>query len=137
MGIFARTTRTRFTEITRHSAVYHRTVFQRIITRDECWFFSYYPHHSTWAAFPDELPERVTQKIDTGTRPISMLWSVNKIHSLIDLPKGNTYNTAVFCDHVVPSAVQGVIFHARRKTLQGFIIHLDNVSPHNSRKSQE
>jgi hypothetical protein len=40
-------------------------VFQKIITGDESRFFHYYPRDSVWAASPDELPQRIKQKIDT------------------------------------------------------------------------
>jgi hypothetical protein len=78
-----------------------RPGFERIITGDESWFFLYSPHNSAWAASGDALPERVTQKIDTEKCQMSILWSVNGIHSHIDLPKGSLYNTAFFCDQVV------------------------------------
>jgi hypothetical protein len=42
-----------------------------------------------------------------------------------------------FCDQVVPNLIYGITSHRRRKTLQGFMIHLDNANPHSSRKSQE
>jgi hypothetical protein len=42
-----------------------------------------------------------------------------------------------FCDQVVPSLVEGITSRGRRKTLKGFMVHHDNASPHNSRRSQE
>jgi hypothetical protein len=114
----------------------HRTGFERIITGDELWFFLSYPHDSAWAPSRDELPERVSQKIDTEKCLISVFWSVNGIHTLFDVPKGSTYNTAFFSDQVVPSLVEGITSRGRRKTLKGFMVHRDNASPHNSRRSQ-
>jgi hypothetical protein len=79
----------------------------------------------------------VSPKIYIEKCLISVFWSVNGIHSLLDVPKGSTYNTAFFCDQVVPSLVQGITSHGRRKPVQGFMIHFDNASPHNSRRSRE
>jgi hypothetical protein len=62
---------------------------------------------------------------------------VNGIHSLIDVPKGQTYNTDFFCHVVMPSLIDEVTRDSRRKTLKGFVIHMDNARPHNSRRSQE
>jgi hypothetical protein len=55
-----------------------------------------------WVSSRDEVPERVSQKINAGKCLILLLWSVNGIHSLVDVPKGNTYNSAFFCDTIVP-----------------------------------
>jgi hypothetical protein len=79
----------------------------------------------------------VSQKIDTEKCLISIFWCVNGIHTLLNVPKGSTYNTAFFCDQVVPTLVEGITSHGYRKMLKGFMVHLDNPSPHNSRRSQE
>jgi hypothetical protein len=114
-----------------------RTGFERIITGDESWFFLSYPHNSAWATLRDGLSERMSQKIDTEKCEISIFWSVNGIHTLFDVPKGSKYHRAFVCDQIVPSLVHGITSHGRRKTLQGFMIRLDNASPHNSRRSHE
>jgi hypothetical protein len=114
-----------------------RTGFQRIITGHESWFSLYSSHDSVWTTSRDELPERVTQRIDTEKCLISIPWFLDGIHSLIDVPKGNTSNTTFFCNQVVPSLIHGITSHSRRTAVQGFMIHLDNGSPHNSRKSQQ
>jgi histone-lysine N-methyltransferase SETMAR len=108
-----------------------------VTTGDKSWFFLSYPNNSARATLRDELPERVSPKIDTEKCLISVFWSANGIHSLLDVPKGSIYNTAFFCDQVIPSLVQGITSHGRRKTLQGFIIYFDRASPHNSRRSRE
>jgi hypothetical protein len=66
--------------------------FQRIITGDEPWFFFDRPNDSISAASRDELPQRTKQKIDTEKCLVSILWSVSRIHSFLDVPKGTTYN---------------------------------------------
>jgi hypothetical protein len=98
----------------------------------------FYPIHMTRLGQHREMsPEKASQKIDTEKCLISIFWSINGIHTLLDVPKGSMYNTAFFCDQVVPSLIHAITSHGRRKTLQGFMIHLDNASPHNSRRSQE
>jgi hypothetical protein len=57
---------------------------------------------SIWAS-RDEVPGTVSQKVDTEKSLLSLLWPVNGIHDLLDLPKDNTYNSAFFCDTVIPS----------------------------------
>jgi hypothetical protein len=66
------------------------TGFDRLITGDESWFYLSYLHESAWAASRDQLPENVSQKIDTEKCLISVLWSINGIHSLANVPKGTT-----------------------------------------------
>jgi hypothetical protein len=114
-----------------------RTGFERVITGDESSFFLSDPHNSAWATSRDELPERVSPKIGIEKGVISVFWSANGSHSLFDVPKGSTYNTAFFCDQVIPSLVQRITSRGRRKALQGFMIHFDNVSPDNSRRPRE
>jgi hypothetical protein len=78
-----------------------------------------HPHNSGWAASSDELPERMRQKIDGEKCLISILWGLNRIHSLIDIAKGIPYNTALFCEQVVPSLVADITSPGRWKTLKG------------------
>jgi hypothetical protein len=69
--------------------------------------------------------------------PISVIWSVNGIHSLLDVPKGTAYNTTFFCDVGFPDLLANVRARSRRRTLKGILVHLDNGLPHNSTKSNE
>jgi hypothetical protein len=55
----------------------------------------------------DEIPEKIN-KIDTEKYVISIIWSVNGIQSLLDLPKGTTYNSAFFCDCVMSDLVENL-----------------------------
>jgi transposase len=111
--------------------------FERVLTGDESWFFLYYPPDSAWAVSRDALPERVKQTIDTEKCLISVFWSVNAIHSLVDVPKGMKYNTTFFYDTVMPGIIGDITSHSRRKTLKNFFLHMDNATPHNSKQSQE
>jgi hypothetical protein len=92
---------------------------QQIITGDESWFFLYYLCDSVWATSCDELPQRIKQKIDTEKCLLSILWSVNDIHCLLDVPKGTTYNSAFFTDVVMLSLIENIRSQTRRKTLKG------------------
>jgi hypothetical protein len=111
------------------------TFFANVLTGDESWFYFEYPHESIWAPSRDDVPEKIEQKIDTEKCLISIIWSVNGIHSLLDVPKGTTYNSTFFCDIVVPDLLANVCAQRRRRTLKGLIVHLDNARPHNSKKS--
>jgi hypothetical protein len=82
--------------------------FQRIITEDESWFFLYYLRGSIWAVSRDELPQRIKQKTDTEKCLVSVLWSVNGIYSLLDVPKGTTYNTEFFTNAVMSDLIENV-----------------------------
>jgi transposase len=113
------------------------TRFQDVITGDESWFFLYYPRDSMWAPSRDDLPDRIKQKIDTEKCLISVLWSVRGIHSLVDVPKGTTYNTDFFCNVIMPSLKRDIASQGRRKTFRGMLIHMDNARPHNTGRSQE
>jgi hypothetical protein len=94
---------------------------QRIITGNESHFFLAYPPDSVWAASHDELPQHIKQKIDMGKCLVLILWSVNGIHSLLNVPKGTTYNTAFFFNAVLPGWIETVRSQTRRKTLKGWL----------------
>jgi hypothetical protein len=72
--------------------------FEHMITGDESWFYLYNSPNSVWAESRDTLPERIRRKIDTEKCLISVFWSVNRIHHLIDVPPGMKYNSSFFCD---------------------------------------
>jgi histone-lysine N-methyltransferase SETMAR len=111
--------------------------FEHVITGDESWFFLHYPNESIWAESRDEVPVRIKQTIDAEKCLISILWSVKGIHSLIDIPKGESYNSVFFCNAVVPSLVANICSDQRRRSLKGFYVHLDNARPHNSHQSND
>jgi transposase len=111
--------------------------FEHIITGDESWFSLCNPPDSAWAESRDTLPEPIRRKIDTEKCLISVLWSVNGIHHLIDVPPEMKYNSSFFCDVVMPGLIQNMTCSSRGKTLTLFFIHLDNAPPHNSKQSQE
>jgi hypothetical protein len=62
--------------------------FQRMSIGDEVWFLFHYSRDSVWAASPDELPQRIKQKIDMEKCLVSNLWSLNGIHSFLNVPQG-------------------------------------------------
>jgi hypothetical protein len=112
------------------------TNLRRVINGNDSWFFTYYPRDSIWPASRDELPQRIKPKISTEECLVSILWSLNGIHSLLDVPKGTTYNTAFSMDAVMPSLIENVQLRTRRKTLKGWLILMDNVFAHNSGRAQ-
>jgi hypothetical protein len=79
-----------------------KTGFANAITCDESWFYFEYLHQSVEVASRDEVPERIKQKIDMEKCLLSTIWSANGIHSLLDVPKGTTYNTTFFCNAFIP-----------------------------------
>jgi hypothetical protein len=110
--------------------------FSRIMTGDESWFFLYYPYYSVWAARRDELHQHIKRKINPEKCLASILWSVNAIHSLLDIPKGIMYNTAFVTDTGMPSLIHNVRSQARRKTSKSELVHMDNARHHNSGGAQ-
>jgi hypothetical protein len=46
------------------------------------------------------------------------------------------YNTAFFIESGVPDLLEHVCQKSRQKTLRDIMVHIDNVRPHNSRKSE-
>jgi hypothetical protein len=80
---------------------------------------------------------RIKQTIDAEKCLISILWFVNGIHSLVDIPKGESYSSAFFCNVVVPNLVENICSGSRRRSLTGFYVHLDNERPHNSHQSND
>jgi hypothetical protein len=100
--------------------------FEHVITRDESWFFLHYPNESAWAESQDELPVRVMHTITTKKCLISVLCSVNWIHSLLISRQGSRTTQQSFCNVVVPSLVENICSHSRRRSLKGFDVHLNN-----------
>jgi hypothetical protein len=80
--------------------------FEYVITGDESWFYSYNPPDAAWAVSRDEPPERIKRKIDIGKDLISVLWSVNGIHYLLDVPPAMKYNSSFFCFVVLSGLTQ-------------------------------
>jgi hypothetical protein len=80
---------------------------------------------------------KIKQTIDTEKCLISIIWSVNGIHSLLDLPKCIAYNSILFCNSIVPDSVKSIRAHNRRKILKSIMVYLNDICPHNSRKSTE
>jgi hypothetical protein len=114
-----------------------RKEFDQITTGDEFLFDFGYLHSGVWARSREEVPERIKQKMDTEKCGISIIWFVNRIHSLFDVPKDIAYNSTFFYDSVVSDLVESICSHSRRKTLKDIMVYLNNGYPHNSKKSTE
>jgi hypothetical protein len=108
--------------------------YQQIVTGDE--FFLHYPRDSIWTASGDELSQRNKRKTNTEKCLVSILWSVQCIHNLLDVPKGTTYNRAFFFDAVMSNLIENVWSGTRKKTSKRWLIHMDNACPHNSGRAQ-
>jgi hypothetical protein len=107
--------------------------FEYVLTGDESWFYSYDPPDTARAASRDELPERIKRKIDTENCLISVLWSDNRIHYLIDVTPGMKYHSLFSSDVDMSGLIQNITSTNRRKTLNLLFIHLRNARPHNSK----
>jgi hypothetical protein len=92
--------------------------FQRTITGSEAEFFFDYPLDLIWTALHDELSQRTEQKTDTEKCLVSLLWSVDGIYSLLDVPKGTTCSITSFTDAVIPNLIENVWFPTGRKILK-------------------
>jgi hypothetical protein len=75
-------------------------------------------------------------QIDVEKCLVSSLWVVNRIHSLLDPPKGTMYNAAFFTDTVMPRLIENVESRIRRKRFKGWLIRRDNVRPYHSGRAQ-
>jgi hypothetical protein len=87
-----------------------------IMKGDESWFFFDYPHDSAWDGYRDQLPVRIKPEIEAEKCLISVIWSANGINSLVDVPKGELYNSSFFRDVVVPSLIDNICSRSRRKS---------------------
>jgi hypothetical protein len=67
------------------------------------------------------MPFLIESKTGTEKWFISVLWSVNGIHSLLDVPKGTMYNTEFFADVIMPGLIKNIKSksNSRRKMLVG------------------
>jgi hypothetical protein len=110
--------------------------FQSVITGDGSWFFLYYLRDSMRASSRDKVPERVNQKNGKERRLISLLWSVNGIHSLVDIPKGSTYTLTFFAMLSYHVCLTELLYIPENNHSKVFV-HLDNARPDNARQSTE
>jgi hypothetical protein len=78
------------------------------MTGDESWFFLYYPDDSAWIGSRDELPVQIKPEIEAEKCLIFVIWPVHGIHGLVEVPKGESYNSAYCYDVVVPSLVDDI-----------------------------
>jgi hypothetical protein len=60
------------------------------------------------AASRDDFLHRIKHRIDIKKCLISILWSVTRIHSLLDVPKETMYKRAFFRDAVMPSLIEDI-----------------------------
>jgi hypothetical protein len=104
---------------------------------DELRFLFSYPLDSVRAESRDDPPQRVKHKIDAEKRLISILWSINGIYSLLDMPRGTRYNTKFFAHAVMLNLIENVWLRTRRKKLKRCLMHMDNARPHNSGRAQQ
>jgi hypothetical protein len=111
--------------------------FEHVVTGDESWFVLHYPNESIWVESRDEVPVRIKQTIDAEKCLISILWFVSGIHSLVDIPKGESYNSAFFCNVVGSSLVENICSGSGWRSLKGLYVHLNNARPHNSHQSND
>jgi histone-lysine N-methyltransferase SETMAR len=114
-----------------------RNRFDHIITGDEFWFDFEYPYAEVSIPSRDEVLERIKKTVDIKKCLISIIWSINEIHSLLNIPKTITYNSKFFCNSIVPDLVEIAYVYSQRKILKNIMTHLDDAHPHNSRKSTE
>jgi hypothetical protein len=57
---------------------------------------------------------RKNQKIDMEKWLISIIWFVNRIYSLPDVPEVTTYNNAFICDYIVIQSKEELISTIRQ-----------------------
>jgi hypothetical protein len=81
--------------------------------------------------------QKKSRKSDMEKGLISALWSVNGIHSLLDVPKGTIYNSKFFYDAIAPDLPEYVRGYSRGRTVKGVLVHPDNIRPRDSKKSHE
>jgi hypothetical protein len=111
--------------------------FHNAVADDELWLYFEYPHKWAWVTSRDEVPGRINQIIDTWKCVFRIIWFVNGIYSLIDVPKGTIYDSLFFCDSFVFDWIVNFCAQSWRKTLNGIVVHLDNARPHKLRQSFE
>jgi hypothetical protein len=77
-----------------------KSEFAQVITGNKLWFYFDYLHQLVWVPSRDEVPEKTNKNWHGKVLNVDYL-SVNRIHSLFDMPKGITYNSTFFCDVIL------------------------------------
>jgi hypothetical protein len=75
-------------------------------------------------------------KIDMEKCLLSIVWSVNGIYSLLDVPKGTVYNTVFYIDAIMPILIENARSRTRMKMLNAWLTHMDSAHLDNSRRAQ-
>jgi hypothetical protein len=76
-------------------------------------------------------------KINRGKCLIQTHWSLNRIHSFLDVPKGRVNNMAFFAEGVMSGLIENITAISGRKRPKRCAIHRGNTCLHSSTLCQE
>ena len=117
--------------------VQKRKGFHRILTGDESWFYLQYDHKHVWSISKEEVPERVSQKIQTKKIMLTVIWNIDQFY-IINLMKNNeNFNSEYFIHNVIKPLENKLYPQGKKPQETSYIIHIDNARPHNSHKATE
>jgi hypothetical protein len=109
--------------------------FGGFLTGDESWFLLEYSRNRVVRLGNENAPQRISQKIDTENRMLTIIWSTTG--PLVEdwLPTKASFNGTYFCEVIILLLASGAFPDQARQRKRPFYLHMDNVRPHNSRKS--
>jgi hypothetical protein len=107
-----------------------QTLFHRIITGDESWFYLDYSSDHIWSCAGDDIPERINHTIQSEKFMLTVLWSTRGPPVVEWMERGQHFNSTYFCAVIINELVH------KLKTMGPFPrknwdhLHLDNARPH-------
>jgi hypothetical protein len=80
-----------------------RNASRFLLTGDESWFFDDTPHQKLCMPPDVETPEVARRLINTSKLMITIFWDVSGIHVIDYVPSGESFNSALFIERILPT----------------------------------
>jgi hypothetical protein len=118
-------------EILEHQKRIH---FAGIITGDESWFFLEYSRNHAWRLGDKNAQEGISQNIDREKHILTIFWFTTG--PLVEdwLPTNALFHSPYFCELIALCVASAAFPDQAGQGKRQVYLHMDNASPHNSRK---
>ena len=103
------------------------------IIGDQSWFCFGYGEDGAWLLPEEEAPIMDGSKIQIQKIMITVIWGVHGIYLFDVLPKGQTFNSAYFIEHIIEPLEDMKYTIWSQSNKRKIWLHLDNCKVHNSK----
>jgi hypothetical protein len=84
------------------------TLFHRIITGDEFWFYLDYSSDHIWTCATDDVPQRASHQIQTDKLMLTVLWSTRRPILVKWMERRQRFNTTYFISEIMSELVRNI-----------------------------